>query len=404
MRILHILNDVTDRGNGIVNTAVDLAIEQARQGHVVAVVSAGEGYEDLLQRKGVLHLQLNQSRRPDRLLRSLCEFRRYIAGFRPDVVHAHMRTGLLLAWFWRRFCRFALVAQVHNVHDRESLMMGLADRVIAVSHSVAKTMEGQGIAGSRIQTVLNRTLCTPRLPPLAEVRPAALSRPAIVTVCGMNHRKGISELLDAFEIAGERFPKVHLYLVGNGPQRNLFEQQARASRWCDRIHFEGFQIEPRAWMLSADIFVLASRRESFGLVLIEAREAGCAIVATEVDGIAEALDDGQAGFLVPPRNPEALADAFCALLESEEQRKEWKARARQGIESFHLSIMAAEVQQVYEDLLRQRQFAGWPAKRSPISVETKSGSPAGDREFRPGSLSSPHTHAGRPTAAPGRRR
>ena len=56
MRILHILNDVTDRGNGIVNTAVDLAIEQARQGLDVAVISAGGGYVPLLQSAGVLHL------------------------------------------------------------------------------------------------------------------------------------------------------------------------------------------------------------------------------------------------------------------------------------------------------------------------------------------------------------
>ena len=64
MRVLHILNDVTDRGNGIVNTAVDLALEQARQGLVVTVASAGGGYKPLLENAGVLHFTLDQSRRP----------------------------------------------------------------------------------------------------------------------------------------------------------------------------------------------------------------------------------------------------------------------------------------------------------------------------------------------------
>ncbi len=351
MRILHILNDVTDLGNGIVNTAVDLAIEQARQGHAVAVASAGQGYEELLQRCGVEHLLLDQSRSPTKLGREFLQCRRYIRTFRPDVVHAHMRTGLLLAWFWARFYRFALVAQVHNVHDRESLLMGLAERVIAVSHSVAETMVRQGIAKNSVRTVLNRTLGTPRLRPLRTVQPAVVERPAIVTVCGMNHRKGIAELIDAFEQVAKRFPGAYLYLVGDGPERGLFEQQAHMSRCGEHIHFAGFQIEPRSWMLAADVFVLASRRESFGLVLIEAREAGCAIVATDVDGIAEALDGGKAGLLVPPRDPRALANALCALLGNEQERMHWQERARRGIEAFHVSVMAAEMQQVYEDLL-----------------------------------------------------
>src|ERR1700751_3710056 len=97
MRVLHILNDVTDRGNGIVNTAVDLAIEEARQGLEVSVASAGGGFKPLLERAGVLHLTLDQSRRPMQLLRATPQFRRYVRDFRPDVVHAHMRTGLMLA-------------------------------------------------------------------------------------------------------------------------------------------------------------------------------------------------------------------------------------------------------------------------------------------------------------------
>src|SRR5580698_3729378 len=145
MRVLHILNDVTDRGNGIVNTAVDLAMEQAREGATVAVVSLGGGYKLLLERAGVAHITLDQSRRISPMLRVVQRFGRILREFRPDVVHAHMRTGLLLAWFWRRFSSFALVGHVHNVHDRESVMMGLADRVIAVSNSVGTTMQQQGI-------------------------------------------------------------------------------------------------------------------------------------------------------------------------------------------------------------------------------------------------------------------
>jgi glycosyltransferase involved in cell wall biosynthesis len=358
MRILHILNDVTDRGNGIVNAAVDLAMEQARQGMVVAVASAGGGYKPVLERAGVTHLTLDQSRRPNRIVRSAFLFRKQIVGFHPDVVHAHMRTGLLLAWLWKRIYGFALIGHVHNVHDRESIMMGLADGVIAVSQSVADTMAKQGIRKNKIRVVLNRTLGSRRQPELAEVEPANLRRPSIVTVCGMTARKGVEELIAAFEIAGETLEDAHLYIVGDGPERERFEQQARRTKLSDRIHFEGFQAVPQAYMLSADVFVLASRRESFGLVLIEAREAGCAIVATDVDGIAEALDGGRCGMLVPPHDAAALAGALRGMLEDHDTRSVWKSRAREGVAAYRVNAMAYEVRRVYEELARNGKWQG----------------------------------------------
>jgi glycosyltransferase involved in cell wall biosynthesis len=351
MRVLHILNDVTDRGNGIVNTAVDLAIEQARQGLAVAVASAGGGYKPLLERAGVLHLTLDQSRRPARLMRAVFLFRQYIREFRPDVVHAHMRTGVLLARFWKKYGKYALIGHVHNIHDRESAMMRFADRVIAVSYSVAATLADWGIPKRKISVVLNRTLGSRRMPSLEEVAPAELVHPAIVTVGGMNGRKGIGELIAAFEFVGKEFSNAHLYLVGDGPERTQFERQARQSMWQNRIHFEGFQAVPQAYMLSADVFVLASRRESFGLVLIEAREAGSAIVATDVDGVAEALDGGQAGLLIPPRNVPALAHALSDLLGDKEAREEWQRKARHGIANYQVKVMVSEVRAVYNELV-----------------------------------------------------
>ena len=356
MRVLHIMNDVTDRGNGIVNAAVDLALEQAQQGFVVAVASAGGGYQALLESGGVTHLTLDQARTPLRIIRALFKFHRQVREFRPDVVHAHMHTGLLVAWFWRPIDQFKLVGHVHNVHDRESVLMGLADRVIAVSSSVSITMAKSRVAAGKLRVVLNRTLGSRRQPALAEVDAAVLLRPAIVTVCGMTRRKGIEELISAFEIVGREFPDAHLYLVGDGPERQLFEEQARCSPQHDRIHFEGFKKVPQAYMLSADVFVLASRRESFGLVLIEARAAGCAIVATDVDGIAEALDGGRSGVLVPRLSTLALAEALCAMLGSNPERDKWRMRARIGIENYSVSIMAREVTEVYEELLDERKW------------------------------------------------
>ncbi len=355
MRVLHILNDVTDRGNGIVNTAVDLAMEQAQRGIAVAVASAGGAYQPLLEHAGVTHFTFDQARNLPRMLRTIRLLHQQLKISKPDVVHAHMRTGLILAWLLKPLHRYVLIGHVHNVHDRESVMMGLADRVIAVSESVARSMATQGIPQHKIRVALNRTLGSRRTPPLETIQPADLARPSIVTVCGMSQRKGIDTLIHAFAKIAADLPEAHLYLVGDGPDRKAFELLAKQTRFVHRIHFEGYRAQPQSYMLSADVFVLASRRESFGLVLIEAREAGCAIVATDVDGVAEALDGGRAGLLVPANEAGALATALHCMVSAPAERATWQRRARVGIRAFHIDRMASEISMVYEEVLREKR-------------------------------------------------
>lgn len=354
MRVLHILNDVTKRGNGIVNAAVDLAIEQVRAGDEVALAAARGGYQELLTASGVKCLPLDQTLQPLNLCRALRRLHKSLREFRPDVVHAHMRTGLLLALCLKPFHRFALVGHLHNVHDRLSLLMGFADRVIAVSSSVAETLQAFKIPRRKIRVVLNGPLGSRRVPGATSIQPAVLSHPAIVTVCGMSERKGIEELLVAFDLVARHCPDAHIYLVGDGPEYARFMKQARKSANAERIHFEGYQEFPQAYMLGADIFVLASRRESFGLVLIEAREAGCAVVATNVDGIPEALDEGRAGVLVPSRDPVALSIEIRRIIEDEERKAELQRCAKRGISCFTVEAMAKRMQLVYAEIASTR--------------------------------------------------
>jgi glycosyltransferase involved in cell wall biosynthesis len=177
-----------------------------------------------------------------------------------------------------------------------------------------------------------------------------LQRPAIVTVAGMYRRKGIAELIAAFAEVATEFPQVHLYLVGNGPDRSIFEAQAKATSVCDRIHFEGFQPQPQRYLQSTDIFVLVSHREPFGLVLSEARDAGCAIIASEVDGIPEALDDGQAGILVPPGDVQALAGAIARLLREPDLLTTWQKRAQDNLQWLSVARVHEETLAVYHQV------------------------------------------------------
>jgi len=354
MRIVHILNHVREVGNGIVNVAVDLACLQAKAGHEVVVASAGGEYEALLKRYNVKHFELDQTRKLAKLPRACRRYRAIVREFQPDIVHAHMMTGVVLARVLRAWAGYALVSTVHNEFQRHAILMGLADRVIAVSEAVGRSMRQRGVAGSKIRVVLNGPLGSPRFRPISDHQPAALQGQAIVTVAGMYRRKGIAELIGAFEGVASRFPEAHLYLVGDGPDRSELEDLARRSFASSRIHFEGFQKEPQSYMLAATVFVLASHIESFGLVLAEAREAGCAIVASDVKGIPEALDGGRAGLLVPPKDVASLEAALVSLLSDPEEKTKWQSLASKNLEAYNVNRVARETEAIYRELLENK--------------------------------------------------
>jgi glycosyltransferase involved in cell wall biosynthesis len=355
MRVLHITNHLQKIGNGIVNVAVDLACLQAKHGHHVAVASAGGEFEELLESYGVTHFYLDQSRTPLKILKAAGHYLNIIQEFQPDIVHAHMMTGVVLAAILRS-TSYGLVSTVHNEFQRSAILMGLADRVIAVSGAVAQSMVRRGITKHKLRLISNGTLGSPRHGNIRECQPLPLHHPSIVTVAGIYQRKGIGELIDAFVEIANDFPNAHLYIVGDGPDRCMFEEKAQGTAFRDRIHFEGFQSEPQRYMLACDIFVLASYCESFGLVLTEAREAGCAIVATDVDGIPETLDNRQAGILVPPKDSHALAGALSRLLSDSSELDKWKKISMQNIARFSAARVNEQTLAVYQELLKEYQL------------------------------------------------
>ena len=366
MRILHLANHCHEIGNGIMNVAVDIACSQASAGHDVAFASAGGSYVELLGRYGVEHILLPQNWRAVWTLpRAAWSLHRLLRRWNPDIVHAHMMTGALLGRLVRGRSRWRLVTTVHNEWQRSAIMMGAGDRVIAVSAAVAAQMAARGIRAEKIDVVRNGPLNSPRRARDAAMADAGLAHPAILTVAGLYARKGISDLIGAFVLLAPHYPRAALYIVGDGPDRAAFEAQAQDSGLAERISFTGFIADPRPYFSEADIFVLASRSEPFGLVIAEAREAGCAVVGSNVGGIPEVLEEGRAGLLVPPGDPSALAEALSTLLSSPDLLAHWRKAAGENLSWLDVSRVAEETVQVY------RKALGWQG----TAIETSS--PAG---------------------------
>ncbi|KKZ84034.1 glycosyl transferase [Rhizobium phaseoli] len=349
MRILHILNH-TRRLNGHVHAAVDLACAQVRLGHQVYVASEGGDFDALLQSNGIQTLLISHKRKAPSLVKALLGLSGYIKKFNIDIVHAHMMTSAVIAFPICKLRRIPLITTVHNEFEKSATLMGLGTRVIAVSDVVGASMRRRGVAPSKLKVVLNGTIGSSRSDGRSE-EPKVLHSPSILFVGGLHPRKGIPDLFNAFETVHRSFSGAHLYIVGDGPFREEYKKLAATLQSASAITFVGSTRDPYPYMLGADIFVLPSHADPAPLVLSEAREAGCAIVGSSVDGIPQLLEHGEAGLLVPPNDPDALAKTLSHLLESPERIADWRQKSQLRIERLMIERVAKETLEVYHSAM-----------------------------------------------------
>lgn len=346
-RVLHVLPHARAVGNGIVDVTVDLAIAQAQGGLAVTVASNGGEYEELFAEHGVACARMTLTPGGIRRMRAI------VREFRPTVVHTHTLKGLAIARIAAP--RVPRLCTAHRDLGRASAAMRLAHRVIAVSDAIGRTLGGH-VRRDRLRVVPNGVLGGPRRAHLLELPPAPVRSPAVVYVGGLYAHKGVQHLLHAFArlVAEDRDQGATLYLIGDGPDRSVFEDLATSLGIADRVEWAGFRRDAYAWIKSADVFVLPSLQETFGLVLAEARQAGVAIVAAATSGVPETLDGGRAGRLVTPGDAGELADAVHAVLVDDHEKARLQAAAGAHTEWLTVQRMHRDVLGVYEDLLAPR--------------------------------------------------
>jgi glycosyltransferase involved in cell wall biosynthesis len=154
----------------------------------------------------------------------------------------------------------------------------------------------------------------------------------------------------AFAIAARECPSLHMLLAGDGPLRSQLQDLAVSLGIAERITFLGHSDSIPLVMRSFDVFVLASKFETFGVALIEAKAAGRAIVATSIHEIPEILSDGRAGRLVPAQAPEAMAMALIELANNPDARRALAQCAlAEAREQHSLEAMVRGYQQLYAE-------------------------------------------------------
>ncbi|MGY1685907.1 glycosyltransferase [Geodermatophilus sp. SYSU D00867] len=186
-------------------------------------------------------------------------------------------------------------------------------------------------------------------------------------VAALRPEKDHETFLRAAALVAASDARARFLVVGDGPPRADLEALARELGVADRVRFAGARDDVASLLSAMDVFVLSSSSDCFPMALLEAMASSRPAVCTAVGGIPEMVQDGATGYLVPPRDPPALADGMLRLLRSEEQRMAFGAAARARVEAeFSLRRSVEEAQRHLLDVASPPRAGG--AGRGPLKL------------------------------------
>ena len=300
----------------------------------------------------------------------------HLALVRPDVIHTHMyradiigtRAALALGDGGRR--RPYLVSTVHSSrvrsHEDRELLRQLTpemDQLIAVSRSIERKIADERRTGAPVRLIYNgvdlqrydhQAACAT----LREEYGLEPGSRIVGVVARLEPEKGHQTLIEAWPHVLREVPDAYLLIVGEGSRRDFLEQWAAAHKVAHRVVFTGRRDDIPAVTASLDVAVLPSWREAQGLSILEAMAMSRPVVASDVGGIPEMIEDGVTGLLVEHDNPVALAAALTRLLKD----RPWAARiAKAGHDLVHerfcIELMVKAIEQIYDEGARAIRLA-----------------------------------------------
>lgn len=281
-----------------------------------------------------------------------------------DIIHAEDQYATIFGALAARLTKARLICTRHNVVEeegklRESIRNRLqiraantSVRCIAVSDAVAEAYhELSGMPRDRIVTIYNGIDLSPfEAPPTRKQTRSDLGwaedEQIIIFVAVVRADKGHDILFRAYPEIRASIPKTRLVLVGDGP--HLAIRRREAQEFGDHVQFLGHRDDVPNLLAAADLFVSPSRNEGLPTVLIEAGAAGLPVVATDVGGTREIVENDVTGFIVPPESPESLARAVIDALNGLPMKKRLGDAAVRRIQNnFTLRMQAERTARLY---------------------------------------------------------
>lgn len=230
--------------------------------------------------------------------------------------------------------RSAAIVAVADEERRVAIADGLAppERIHVINNGVARDLQGAPD------------------PQLSAFRGEG---PLLGFVAGLRDQKGLPTLLEALELLAAEGGPPRFAIVGNGPLWGEVQTRLRSGPAGDTTLLVPFAGRPEPYLAALDAYVLPSYWEGLPIAVLEAMMMGLPVVATSVNGTPEAVVEGETGYLVPPRDPRALATRLRAVAEDADRRARMGARAREvALERFTVEGMVSHTLELYRRIAR----------------------------------------------------
>jgi N-acetyl-alpha-D-glucosaminyl L-malate synthase BshA len=363
-------------GSGVV--ATELAHALAGRGHQVHIISSEPPFRWRAGAPGLSFTPVEVPsyplfREPQYLLALTNTIVRVAREQRLDIIHAHYAVPHATAAYLADQILTSLPdipapRTVTTLHGTDITLVGSdpsyalvvgfsieqSHGVTTVSHSLkADTVGALGIRQA-IRVIPNFLDCAryTRRPDKGlreRIGAAGAGEAVVLHVSNFRPVKRLTTVIDVFRSIRQRVPS-RLVLVGDGPDRAAAERRAAEHGLTDAVLFAGEQHDLVPWLSAADLFVLPSEKESFGLAALEAMACEVPVVTSNVGGLPEIVEDGVTGFACPPDAVEMMADRGVALLSSPDLR----ARVtRAAVEMVRTRYCTDAIVPLYEEHYRQ---------------------------------------------------
>ena len=333
-------------------------------------IRAGNPIASELERLGlpVDLIPISNLRQPFNLIHIL----RYLRFHRPQLLHTQLEFADILGTVAAKILGIPCVSTVHTLDVfpekktawgrmklRWFLLGTFCDRVIAVSEKTRlHYVQSGGLPRDKVITLYNgvdisrfKNMDATQTAKLKQALQLPLHGKIIITVAVLREPKGIQFMIRALPTIIEQCPDVHYLIVGDGVHRPALSDLVAALAIKNHVTFAGHRTDIPELLGCCDIFVLPTLKDALPTVVIEALAAEKPIIASDVGGVPEIIENGVNGLLVEPGDPSKLTEACLRLLKDTELTKHIILAGSETVQKrFNIDLQIEQLSRMYEEL------------------------------------------------------
>jgi glycosyltransferase involved in cell wall biosynthesis len=361
MRIMHLTTALARGGLERLICLLAACNRDDHENEMVVIIINNIYDQDLmkkLERTAAKIICLN--RRPGRpwsLLYYVATLRKVLVSVKPDVLHYHNKVGFIVAFLSSAGLSMKKVYTLHNTRLFSTTLWGRfckyvvirgTDVLIAISRSVKEDF------CQNDETAYLKTEIVPNGIDISEFKRSSPANrvPRIICVGRLTHeQKGQDILIKALAMLADSSVEFRCDFVGEGPSRRMLESLIRDSNLRARIKLLGERSDVPFLLGQADLFVLPSRFEGFGIVILEAMAAALPIIVSDVDGPREVIVNDRNGLLFRSEDDRDLAEKIKTLLEAKEYGRKLGENARCDVQQYSIQVMYEKYIGIYKSLV-----------------------------------------------------